>query len=335
MGMSASQARLLSLTARLSDLEYQAQSISNAKIRLADEGAQASRDYENALDAKISKVAIGASGEFQDASVANIATYRGTDLNGTNSKFRYITDNAGKLVMTAPQARALGLTVTQATDGSYSSTFNGNTYPTLESYLAYQNTQGNIGYTTTTTSAPTVNGDQASTTTNAATGATTTVTIAGGTTTTTVRTPNPQALQFYTQLYGQLSQTRTTNGTTTSNPQVTILTDAQASDAEWLQNQIASGGVYLNEFVTNENKFENVSWTSGDNTIHEETDKTELARAEAKYESTMADINAKDKRFDAELKTIDTEHQAIQTEMDSVKKVIDKNIERSFKIFQA
>jgi hypothetical protein len=50
MGMSASQARLLSLTARLSDLEYSAQSISNSKIRLADASAEASREYSEALD---------------------------------------------------------------------------------------------------------------------------------------------------------------------------------------------------------------------------------------------------------------------------------------------
>jgi len=59
------------------------------------------------------------------------------------------------------------------------------------------------------------------------------------------------------------------------------------------------------------------------------------AKAEATYESTMASIQTKDKRFDLQLKQIDTEHSATQTEVDSVKKVIDKNTERSFKMFSA
>ena len=62
-------------------------------------------------------------------------------------------------------------------------------------------------------------------------------------------------------------------------------------------------------------------------------DEFALARAEAEYETAMNEIQNKDKRFDLELQTIDTEHQAIQTEMDSVSKVMDKNIDRTFKIF--
>lgn len=59
------------------------------------------------------------------------------------------------------------------------------------------------------------------------------------------------------------------------------------------------------------------------------------AAATAAYEATTAALESQDKIYDMELKNIDTEHEALQTEIDSVKKVIDKNIERSFKIFQA
>ena len=43
MGLSASQGRMLSLTARLSDLEYRAQNIQNQKIRLADQSEAVSK----------------------------------------------------------------------------------------------------------------------------------------------------------------------------------------------------------------------------------------------------------------------------------------------------
>ena len=44
-------------------------------------------------------------------------------------------------------------------------------------------------------------------------------------------------------------------------------------------------------------------------------------------------VDVKDKRYDLELKNIDTEHNSLQTEYDSIKTAIDKNIERTFKIY--
>ena len=51
MGMAASQARLLMITARMHDVEYQAQSIQNAKIQLATKSDEVYKDYLAALDA--------------------------------------------------------------------------------------------------------------------------------------------------------------------------------------------------------------------------------------------------------------------------------------------
>ena len=50
MGMSASQARLLSITARMNDVEYKSQQISNTKIRLSDESEQVANAYTKALN---------------------------------------------------------------------------------------------------------------------------------------------------------------------------------------------------------------------------------------------------------------------------------------------
>jgi hypothetical protein len=44
-------------------------------------------------------------------------------------------------------------------------------------------------------------------------------------------------------------------------------------------------------------------------------------------------IQAQDRTLELKLKQVDTDHNAIQTEMDAVKKVIDKNIESTFKTF--
>lgn len=58
------------------------------------------------------------------------------------------------------------------------------------------------------------------------------------------------------------------------------------------------------------------------------------------YAKAVEDINAKtevieqeDRTLEMKLKQLDTEQEALQTEMDAVKKVIDKNIEQTFKTF--
>lgn len=50
MGMSASQGRLLSITARLTSNEYESQQISNAKMRLSTQSEEASSEYIAALN---------------------------------------------------------------------------------------------------------------------------------------------------------------------------------------------------------------------------------------------------------------------------------------------
>ena len=49
MGLSSGQARLLSITARLTDNEYRSQTLSNARMRLANASNQARIDYQDAL----------------------------------------------------------------------------------------------------------------------------------------------------------------------------------------------------------------------------------------------------------------------------------------------
>ena len=58
------------------------------------------------------------------------------------------------------------------------------------------------------------------------------------------------------------------------------------------------------------------------------------------YDKTIADINAKteviqsqDRTLELRLKQLDTEQEALQTEMEAVKKVIEKNVENTFKTF--
>lgn len=67
--------------------------------------------------------------------------------------------------------------------------------------------------------------------------------------------------------------------------------------------------------------------------IRSQDDEVKIALAEVKYKNAVREIENKDKKFDQDLKKLDTEHTALQTEYDSIKEVISKNTERSFKAF--
>ena len=67
--------------------------------------------------------------------------------------------------------------------------------------------------------------------------------------------------------------------------------------------------------------------------IHEVDDERAIAKAEAEYTKKLNEIEAKDKKYDNDIKKLDTEHNALKTEYESVQNVITKNVDRSFKAF--
>ena len=53
--------------------------------------------------------------------------------------------------------------------------------------------------------------------------------------------------------------------------------------------------------------------------------------ATAVYQARTAILQAEDKKLEMELKNVETQQKAVSTEIDSVQKIIEKNIEKSFK----
>ena len=96
MGLSSSQARLLSITARLSSNEYESQQISNAKMRLATKSQEASEAYISALsDTQYSFVTFNTNGESSNTALTAALLYEYSD-----SKNQYIlTNSAGKVLL--------------------------------------------------------------------------------------------------------------------------------------------------------------------------------------------------------------------------------------------
>ena len=105
MGMAAGQARLLSITARLSDNEHSAQSLAYSKQRLADETDQVNAAYLKALDATKLTVLTGFNGSepnYTDISYGLMTGYQTVAL----GKQYVVTDTRGRILVTKEQAAA-------------------------------------------------------------------------------------------------------------------------------------------------------------------------------------------------------------------------------------
>lgn len=67
--------------------------------------------------------------------------------------------------------------------------------------------------------------------------------------------------------------------------------------------------------------------------IVDKQDDNALAIAESEYNTDMEKIQAKDKRYEIDQKKIDTQYEALLAEEESIKNVLNKNVERSFNAF--
>ena len=110
-----------------------------------------------------------------------------------------------------------------------------------------------------------------------------------------------------------------------------------------------STGRYISMFLYDNYETDKVSGTKYELTTTTQADEAGYNDAmnqyyfdKAIYDQKVQEINAKieiiqvqDKNLELKLKQLDTEQNAISTEMDAVKKVISKNVESSFKTFNA
>ena len=141
---------------------------------------------------------------------------------------------------------------------------------------------------------------------------------------------------YYVNIYNQI---KSCGGCVSINDYNGLNGDA-ANDSDWLQSMIQSGQFTI-EIVETDKKTGDVDFSatspSSDSCLsYTETtsiDKKELAKAEAKYENALRDIDKKDKEYDLSLSKLETERTALTTEYESVKKVITDNIDRTFGIF--
>lgn len=146
---------------------------------------------------------------------------------------------------------------------------------------------------------------------------------------------NNQEFNYYVRLYNAIQQhSGCISITYFDGPD-----GAAANNSEWLTNMLQSGQLYIEIASVDNNgtcSLDGISVSSDVNLSYTQTsqiDRVALAKAEAKYEHEMKTIDRKDKKFDVELSKLDTERSALTKEIDSVKKVAQDNVDRTFGIF--
>ena len=363
MGMAASQARLLTITARIHDVEYKAQAIQNAKIQLSTQSDQVYQDYLEALDATTLTVK-DYNGNLITANFNNLCGKNAVDTGNKyalrDSNRHLIVDNDikeayDKFILeegTDPYQFAL-----YVLDGDNGNSMDLNTLEEDENTIYEKNVN---------------NGSEADEKMEALKEKMDKLLSDNGVTDYN-DLPNDKKKEydelekaFKYQLYSaygdQVYALNTGNDAEDFNQEdfnyyVNLFKQIQqaggcvsisdydgpsgdaANNSDWLQNMIQCGKIYIDIVNTDENGNVTFSSTSPSSdtyvgyTATTSIDKSALSKAEAKYEHDTKEIDQKDKKFDMDLSKLESERTALTTEYESVKKVISDNIERTFGIF--
>jgi len=378
MGMSASQARLLSLTARLSDNEHSGQGISYSKIRLANQTEQANKDYLNALKATKLTVLTGFNGSDEIYTDISYALMTGYNTIANNTQY-VVTDKKGKVLVTQKLAKAFetgngNLNVFLAQMGYSQSNIDikesGASGTEADHALAYkavheawdqyltsvglhigEDEEHGLDFGFTSFSNTPFDGYPTYTLTDLNTGAQETKALNYEGTNKEQRDFYDYATALTEAYYGKSASAEILKTAATpenigyinylknifqkmaSSGYYTELSENKTlKDNAWFEEQLRQGNLQLEMFSAVERGFVSTSIDS-DQSIQEVTDERKIALVEQDYKNKLASLEAKDNKYDLELRKLDTEHKALETEYNVLKDIIKNNVDKSFKTF--
>ena len=285
MGMSASQARLLSLTSRIHDLEYQAQTLQYSKLDLSDLKNDAYEEYLETLNSTKFQLAVLTTDgtEYQDITYQTLTTSTSTGLHS----MYMLTDSAtGKIILPEQVASRFDPQTDTLEDfleivGKYYLYSGRSDLDSQEDIIAEMQSDGNY--------------------------------------------------EYWYSLYYNIGVKGYTS-----------ISKSNQTDRDWLEEAINSGEISLYKMSSDEgyvdgtevNIFEETSMSTDEDLVEVEDDEV-ITQAAIQYEKAIDDIDEKDTKLDLQLAQIESEHDALETEYDSVKQIMSKSIERSFKSFNA
>ena len=291
MGLSASQGRMLLLTARKSDLEFRAQQISQKRLVLSQQLEDIATDYEDATSDRQMKITLYSTSADAEGVATKITkeanlTYANLVSGSLGTTDGSIQPNliTGEQAYTSNVAYRLvnydGAIVVSNVNEIPNVSFddNGQLNTTDSNYEVKQGADGKIRVSMASTGAVYV------------------------------------------------VDSNLASGSTDSA--------GSASGPNYLQDCLRNGKYLIQRFDSSadEPTWRNISWDATANisdSYYQDNDDA----AKAKYDRLQQQIQAQDKKLELELDNVETQRSAVKTEEDSVKKVIDENIEKSFNAF--
>ncbi len=358
MGMAASQARLLTITARLHDVEYKAQSIQNAKIQLATQQDQVYQDYLEALDATTLTVK-DYEGNRVTANFNNLCGINAVDngqhyaLRASNGKLIVpddIKDAYDEFEGDDPYAFAMfmingdngqsgNLDELEGIENQILENHKDDDSSASKSLASIKKKMDDMGDYNSLSDEDKDKYDELENSfkhllyKNYSDEIFEMVYQDEGL---TKEDFNQQEFEYYARIFKEIEYA----GGCVSISDYDGPSGDASNDSEWLNNMIKCGKISI-DTVKEDNKTGMVEFAASsvatdtylEDTTTSSIDKTALAKAEAEYEHKTKQIDKKDKQFDMDLSKLETERTALTTEYESVKKVISDNIDRTFGIF--
>ena len=306
MGLSASQARFLQLTARRGDIEYEAQRINFERLQLASNLSDASNKYEEATTNRQLTFSFNTGSEVQEVvlSYANYRNYMNQQLEGlqtTQSKY-YLVSQSGKIVVGSEEEKQQMI--------EQHSTFD--SIESIEAAKAKTEAYNNQAADAEDRIQLTDEDRRLAA-----------IDLSGEYMTRTIEDEEGNSVLYY--VHQEFSEDD-------------IVVAPDLDNVELFQNAIKEG-IYFFAQLEKDSESEDMvlkrkGWeTLGGGAISEEYDKTDDAAAEAEFRTTQARIQKLDKKLELRLDQLETQRSAITTEMESIEKVIQDSIEQSFKTF--
>ena len=372
MGMAASQARLLCITARISDVEYQAQSIQHAKLQLATQSDQAYQDYLEALDAQ-SLVLCTVNPTNGEKSTVTATFNNLCSINrlnpAANGGYEYaLKDAKGRLIVEDEVAAGYqdfiqncdyknaeafamymiyGKDITKKAEDAEKSALNNienpasNLADTREAIMNMLGAGAEDVYDTIN-----LKPEDKSRYEQAMSYYRELLYKHNGAEVATAYNNTPVSKEdfdkkhsdfnYYVSIYNQIEAN---GGSYIAISKFDGFKGTAANDSEWLTAMVQSGLITIDmvkKDAQGRTVFNGTSPSSDTSISYKETtkvDSTAAKKAEIKYENELSNIQAKDKKYDLSLSKLEAEREALTKQRDSLNKVIKENIEKSFGIF--
>ena len=300
MGLSASQARFLQLTARRSDIEYEAQQINFQRLQLSEKLNEASSKYQDAMNNRKMVFTFNNGSQVQkvDLSYQNYKNYMNQQMDGittSQDKYYLVSSSGNKLVVGSEEERDEMIKRTSEK------------IP-VSDILSAKEQVAAATEENPVTNATILRYAQIDLTSYESE---------------TVEDEDGNKIEYYVE--AKYSEND-------------FLVVDDLDDPNAFQKAIQDGTYYFAQYKENsetgKQELRTVGWdVLGGGAIVEELDKSDDAQAEAEYQNIQNKVQSIDKKLELKLDQLETNREAIQTEIESVKKVMEDNIESSFKIF--